>query len=196
MNLKKLALCFGLTCMFSIIGCNSEIFDKSAENTDSTSLNESGITQKISCGKVFDDEILCIEDLKCGEEETLKNSSDEDLPYRKFLEYKREYRKLDKDTNEYKTLAMCFAKIAFMYDKKGNIKVDMKNSDVKFINVNEKWFLMNAKKILSGEHSKTLVFIFSLYKQNKIGDFVYKFGGHLDVFCTSNGELGICTDMI
>ena len=95
MNLKKLALCFGLTCMFSIIGCNSEIFAKSAENTDSTSLNESGITQKISCGKVFDDEILCIEDLKCGEEETLKNSSDEDLPYRKFLEYKREYRKYD-----------------------------------------------------------------------------------------------------
>lgn len=175
---------------------STNVFGQSDEIVDTIVENTSQLTERISCGKVLDEDILCIEELKCGEEETLKISNDKDLPYKKALEFKREYRKLDQKTNEYKTLSICFIKTAFNYDKKGNIKIDTENSDFKFINSDEKWFLMNVKKILSSENSKTIGFMFSLYKQNKLGDFIYKIGGHTDIFCTSNGELGICTDLI
>lgn len=168
---------------------SDEVVDTIVENT-------SQLTERISCGKVLDEDILCVEELKCGEEEILENLTNKDLPYRKVLEFKREYRKLDQKTNEYKTLSICFIKATFSYDKKGNVKVNTENADFKFINSDEKWFLMNAKKILSSENSKTMGFIFSLYKQNKLGDFIYKIGGHADIFCTSKGELGICTDLI
>lgn len=178
MKFKKMFFCV-VSLIFSIIisGPNSMIANAVKPSKE----------EGISCrSKPVNDNIVCFETIDYSPEKSIKHTSGK-ITYRKKIIVKREYKK----TDSLEVLADCTVVFTFKYDKKSYVKCEFtmpgKNKG--------EYYLKPLVEILPEKTISTGSIKYNLYQKNILGVYDYILDAHIDIFCSSMGDLGINSSM-
>ncbi len=181
--MKKRFLLFtlSLTCLFSCLGvrASSEEIEK----------NQYG--NEIRRGKMAISRYLCSEDMNFSPEEK-KISKSGKVFYIKNVGIKKDFQKLC--NSEFEPQGKIDLNVTFTYDKKSY--VDVQKSDVKSSKDSKSWKVRNASEIFPSKNSCLVSDRYAIYQKSPMGGIGdYLFDGHMDVICSSNGDVFVNTEI-
>ena len=174
MKLKKI-FSFVVSLVLSVIISGSNFVMVSAANNNC----EEGTICK---SKSFSNNIVCFETITYSPEISTFHQ-DGTTTYRKKVIIKREYKRAD----SLEVLTSCTVALTFKYDK--DSFVTCKCSMIEKNKNN--YYLKPLMEIFSEEKISTGSVKYNLYQKNILESYDYIADGHIDVFCSSVGDLGI-----
>ena len=166
---------FVVSLMLSVIISGSNFIMVGA----TTNSCEEGMTCK---SKSFNNNIVCFETIMYSPEISTFHQ-DGTTTYKKKVTIKREYKRAD--TME--ILTDCTVGLTFKYDKDSSVtcKCSMLEKNKK------NYYLKPLMEIFSEEKISTGSVKYTLYQKNILESYDYIADGHIDVFCSSVGDIGI-----
>lgn len=174
MKLKKI-FSFVVSLVLSVIISGSNFFMVSATNNNC----EEGTICK---SKSFNNNISCFETIMYSPEISTFHQ-DGTTTYKKKVTVKREYKRAD--TME--VLTNCTVELTFKYDKDSFV-----TCKCSMIEKNKKnYYLKPLMEIFSEEKISTGSVKYNLYQKNILESYDYIADGHVDVLCSSVGDIGI-----
>lgn len=143
-------------------------------------VKEEGMTCK---SKIINDNLVCMETVEYSPEISTLHMNGE-TTYRKKVIIKREYKK----SGTLEALGDCKLSFTFKYDKKSFVRCEPE-----VIKKSKKgaYYLKFLTEILPEEKVSTGSVKYNLYQKNILESYDYILDGHIDVFCSYMGDLGI-----
>ena len=149
--------------------------------------------EKISCGKIlFDGEIQMFETLECGEEQEFIENDNDIKVYSNKVSLTKQFKKRVKE-NIYDVKAEIRQEFTFVYDKVDRAEISPENISSEVTITNWKISPLTAISIDDGICSVSNQY--RVYDKNFIGNFQYMCDGYFEIFCDSNGNIGISSDV-
>ena len=174
MKFKKIFLRV-VALIFGVIICETNFVTVSAVKP----VKEEG---SVCRTKPFSNNITCFETIDYSPEISTKHASGK-TTYRKKVTIKREYKRAD----SLEVLTDCIVAFTFKYDKDLSVKCEtnMYESDKREYYLKPLVEVFPEKTIFTGSVK------YNLYQKNILGVYDYIADGHIDIFCSSQGDLGI-----
>lgn len=158
-----------------------------------TAVNTCCEMDRVSRGRIFGNNIKSKETIESDAETQVTDAHGKTI-YKRMVRASKEFYHQKKDGSS-KLNAKYISYITFTYDKSGFVKIMNPNEDIKCVKDKIKWNVSNVIEILPGDKVAVVSNTYGVYKETLLGTQKFLCDGHLDVFCSVNGEIGLNSDI-
>jgi len=149
--------------------------------------------ESIERGRPISPNYVCNENIKSGHEVATFDNKGRNL-YKKVVNIKKTYKKSDNSKNS-DVQGEIDLELKFTYDKKSYVEVS--SEDITGSKKSTKWKIRDLTEIIPSENNIVLVSSrYAAYKKGKqqgLGD--YLMDSHIDVLCSSEGDIVVDTEL-
>lgn len=186
MRIKNI-LCV-LFVSFVLFGTQSVLAENTSEDEVVASFNtvEEG---KICKAKPVKSNMICFETIEYSPEIKTYHQNKE-ITYRKNVTIKREFKKANQNKS-LEQIANCETKLTFTYDKNSFVECTYKTPEKN----KGDYFLKPLIEILPEDDVATISIKYTLYEKKLLEVYDYIFDGHIDLFCSEQGDIGVNSDI-
>ncbi len=175
-----------LLAIFSVLPCKAESIETKGGSSALC------FSEKVSGAKILSGGELEVHgSMKCSDEVEILDDLGNKI-YQKYVLLNREIKEIDKEYDTSETISNLERKLTFTYDKKSKIKMCVDSENLQKNKSHWKVFSICEKYFCDGVYMVSDKY--RVYKKSIFGSYTFSGNGFADIFCTVNGDIGICSD--